>query len=203
MRHDENTKEKIINVAIECFGELGYEGTSMRLIAEKSGITKPAIYYYFPDKEKLFYGIVESVTDKLDAALEAIKDSDKNALEKLKDFMLSRFRPFKNRSNIRRLMTNLFSGSAKPKIPFNHKKMFERQEQLLLEILQQGIAEGIFRPDIDIKVFLYGIMGTMMLYSRDHFMNEASPINEELADLILGQFVDGVGVRGTLEKGAG
>ena len=202
MRHDENTKEKIIDVAIECFGELGYEGTSMRLIAEKSGISKPAIYYHFPDKEKLFYGIVESVTGKLDAALQAIKNSDKNALEKLKDFMVSRFRPFKNHSNIRRFMTNLFSGGTKLKISFNHKKMFERQEQLLLEILKQGIAEGIFRSNIDVKVFLYGIMGTMMLYSRDHFRNEAPPINEELADLILDQFIGGVGVHDILEKGA-
>ncbi|MFH1252390.1 MAG: TetR/AcrR family transcriptional regulator, partial [bacterium] len=59
MSHDESTKVKIIEVAIECFGELGYDGTSMRLIAEKSGISKPAIYYYFPDKQHLFQGIVE------------------------------------------------------------------------------------------------------------------------------------------------
>jgi len=202
MRHDENTKEKIIEVAIECFGELGYEGTSMRLIAEKSGISKPAIYYHFPDKEKLFCGIVESITDKLDTELESIKNSDKNTLDKLKDFMLSRFRPFKNRSNARRFMTNLFSGGAKLKIPFNHKKMFERQEQLLLEIIQQGIAEGVFRPDINIKVFIYAMTGTLMLFSKEHFLNAAPPITEELADQILAQFINGVGVRGTLEKGA-
>jgi len=80
MKHNENTKEKIIEIAIECFGELGYDGTSMRLIAEKTGVSKPAIYYYFPDKEKLFVGVVEFVVQKFQYQLENINNSNKNSL---------------------------------------------------------------------------------------------------------------------------
>jgi AcrR family transcriptional regulator len=44
------TRERILQVALELFGEHGYEATSLRDIAERLGITKAALYYYFPRK---------------------------------------------------------------------------------------------------------------------------------------------------------
>lgn len=193
MNNDENTKEKIIDVAIECFGELGYNGTSMRLIAEKCGVSKPAIYYYFPDKERLFTGIVEFVTQKLQSQLENIKNSNKNAREKLEDILLSRFQPHKNRVIMRRFINSIFTSGVKMNMHFDHRKMFESQQKIIQDIIQQGIEEGIFRTDINIKVFMYGLIGTMNLFSRDHFFSEAPPLNKEMANHILKQFIEGVG----------
>lgn len=44
------TREQILTVALELFGERGYEATSLRDIAERLQITKAALYYYFPRK---------------------------------------------------------------------------------------------------------------------------------------------------------
>ena len=193
MKNDENTKEKIIEVAIECFGELGYNGTSMRLIAEKCGVSKPTIYYYFPDKERLFTGIVEFVTQKLQSQLDNIKNSSKNAREKLEDILLIRFQPHKNREIVRRFINSIFTSNTKMNIHFDHRRMFENQQKTIQDIIQQGIEEGIFRADIQIKVFLYGLLGTMNLFSRDHCFSEAPPIDKETANQILNQFIEGVG----------
>ncbi len=193
MRHDENTKERIIEVAIECFGEFGYDGTSMRLIAEKTGVSKPAIYYHFPDKESLFVGIVKFVVQKFQSQLDNIKNSNKNALEKLEAILLSPFQPTKNRATIRRFMNSIFTSGIKMNKHFDHRKMFESQEQILTDIIQQGVDEGIFRADIDVKVFMYGFLGTMNLFSRDHILNDAPTIDKKLAGQILKQFVEGVG----------
>ncbi|MCG2714945.1 MAG: TetR/AcrR family transcriptional regulator [Candidatus Marinimicrobia bacterium] len=193
MKHNENTKEKIIGIAIECFGELGYDGTSMRLIAEKSGVSKPAIYYYFPDKEKLFVGVVEFVVRKFQSQLENIKNSNKNTLEKLEAILLSPFKPTKNRATIRRFMNSIFTSGIKINMHFDHHKMFESQQKIIHDIIQQGIDEGIFSANIDVKVFMYGLIGTMNLFSRDHILDDAPPINKKLADQILKQFFEGVG----------
>ena len=193
MINKKTTKETIIEVAIECFGEFGYDGTSMRLIAEKTGVSKPAIYYYFPDKESLFVGIVKFVVQKFQSRLDNIKDSNKNALGKLEDVLLSRFQPTKNRVTTRRFMNSIFTSGIKMNKHFDHRKMFESQEQILTDIIQQGVDEGIFRADIDIKVFMYGLTGTINLFSRDHILSDAPPINKKLAGQILKQFVEGVG----------
>jgi hypothetical protein len=71
--------------------------------------------------------------------------------------------------------------------------MFESQQKIIQDIIKQGIEEGIFRADINIKVFLYGLLGTMNLFSRDHYFSETPPIDKETANQILNQFIEGVG----------
>jgi AcrR family transcriptional regulator len=66
-RRGADTKAEIRRVAIELFTERGYEGTSLREIAERLGITKAALYYHFSSKES----IVRSI---FDAHLEALDD---------------------------------------------------------------------------------------------------------------------------------
>jgi AcrR family transcriptional regulator len=53
------TRARILEVARDLFTEKGYEKISLREIAEEVGITKAALYYYFPTKEKLFGALVE------------------------------------------------------------------------------------------------------------------------------------------------
>jgi AcrR family transcriptional regulator len=47
------TREKILDVALELFAQNGYDKTSLRDIAERLGITKAALYYYFERKEEI------------------------------------------------------------------------------------------------------------------------------------------------------
>jgi AcrR family transcriptional regulator len=48
------TRERILDIALELFTTQGYEGTSLRQIAERLGFSKAAIYYHFASKEDIF-----------------------------------------------------------------------------------------------------------------------------------------------------
>jgi AcrR family transcriptional regulator len=48
-----NTRERILDVALELFSTKGYEQTSLREIADRLGITKAALYYHFERKEDI------------------------------------------------------------------------------------------------------------------------------------------------------
>jgi len=50
----ENTEEKILEAAKEVFIEKGNDGTRMQEIADKAGINKSLLHYYYRSKEKLF-----------------------------------------------------------------------------------------------------------------------------------------------------
>jgi len=43
-----DTRQRIIDIALELFATRGYAGTSMRDIAAELGVTKAALYYHFP-----------------------------------------------------------------------------------------------------------------------------------------------------------
>lgn len=193
MSHDETTKEKIIEVAIECFGENGYDGTSMRMIAEKSGISKPAIYYYFPDKEQLFQGIFTYVMEKFRITLQSIKDSNKNAVEKLKEIFLIRCFSVHQNIDTKRFVSRIFSNGVKNFLKLDHQKYFREHEKIILEIIQQGIDEGTFRSDINTRYFLYSLIGAANLFTRDQMISDSPPLNQEQINALLAQLITGVG----------
>lgn len=49
----EQTRERILDVALNLFRERGYEATTMRMIAAEAGVSVGNSYYYFPTKEHL------------------------------------------------------------------------------------------------------------------------------------------------------
>lgn len=50
----EQTRERILRLADDLFAEHGYARVSMRAVAGAAGVTKPALYYHFRDKEALY-----------------------------------------------------------------------------------------------------------------------------------------------------
>jgi AcrR family transcriptional regulator len=61
-----DTRQRILDVALELFAEQGYEKTSLREIAERLDVTKAALYYHFASKEALLAGIVDSLVEPAD-----------------------------------------------------------------------------------------------------------------------------------------
>ncbi|PKG33126.1 TetR/AcrR family transcriptional regulator [Methanoregula sp.] len=66
----DEVKRKIIRTAFTHFLEKGYHGTTMGSIAESLGVTKPALYQYFPGKEELFAAVAELARDDFKGTLE-------------------------------------------------------------------------------------------------------------------------------------
>ena len=60
-------REQIIEGAIKRFSHFGIGKTTMNDIAEDLSVSKPSLYYYFPDKRSLIIGVIEKVfTDYFD-----------------------------------------------------------------------------------------------------------------------------------------
>ena len=60
-----NTKERILENALELFAQIGYLGTSMSDIAGELGITKGALYKHYTSKQEILSSIVERM-NKMD-----------------------------------------------------------------------------------------------------------------------------------------
>lgn len=52
-------KKKIMEVALKIISEQGYNNLTMRLVASRCGISATKIYYYFTNKEEIYFNIVE------------------------------------------------------------------------------------------------------------------------------------------------
>ncbi|GAY14264.1 TetR/AcrR family transcriptional regulator [Mycobacterium sp. shizuoka-1] len=63
-RPSSGTRERIQDVARELFGQKGVQRTSLQDIADRLGITKPALYYHFKSREDLVRSILQPLIDE-------------------------------------------------------------------------------------------------------------------------------------------
>jgi AcrR family transcriptional regulator len=68
--HGRDTRSRLRELALEMFAEQGYEKTSLREIAERLGVTKAALYYYFKSKEDIVASLVEDYVSELDGLID-------------------------------------------------------------------------------------------------------------------------------------
>ena len=70
---DASTRERMLDVALEAFAELGYDGASTRAIAARAGVNQGMIPYYFGTKEQLWREAVTRAFDEVHGLLEAAR----------------------------------------------------------------------------------------------------------------------------------
>jgi TetR/AcrR family transcriptional regulator, fatty acid metabolism regulator protein len=73
-----STKGKILDAALDIFSRKGFYHTKLDEIVEASHTSKGAIYFHFPNKERLFLALVDQFADLLERrVVEAIQNEDK------------------------------------------------------------------------------------------------------------------------------
>ena len=68
---NEQTKSRILAVALRAFAEQGYEGVSVRSVADQSAVTPATVTYHFPGKDELYRAACIEAVDRAYAALAA------------------------------------------------------------------------------------------------------------------------------------
>lgn len=66
-----DTRQRLIDVAVDLFTRHGFAGTSLQMIADEMGFTKAAIYYHFRTREELLAAVVEPIFEQLTGIIAA------------------------------------------------------------------------------------------------------------------------------------
>ncbi|MFI5715067.1 TetR/AcrR family transcriptional regulator [Nocardia sp. NPDC051750] len=68
-----DTKQAILDAAVQLFVSKGFEQTSLREIADAVGITKPSLYYHFSSKLELLVAVINPLLDDLRALADEVE----------------------------------------------------------------------------------------------------------------------------------
>ena len=147
------TKERILETALELFAQSGYLGTSMSDIAARLGITKAALYKHYAGKQKILDRIVQRMNE-LDAARAAAYEMPGAAPEGFAQAYLNT--PL---DRIRAYSTAQFDHWTRESFSANFRKMLtleQYRDARLAQLYQENLASGpvkymaaIFRPLTD------------------------------------------------------
>lgn len=147
------TKERILETALELFAQSGYLGTSMSDIAARLGITKAALYKHYAGKQEILDRIVQRMNE-LDAARAADYEMPGAAPEGFAKAYLNT--PL---DRIRAYSTAQFDHWTREPFSANFRKMLtleQYRDARLAQLYQENLASGpvkymaaIFRPLTD------------------------------------------------------
>ena len=148
---EDGTRARILNVAIQEFSRLGLSGARIDAIALESGANKGMIYYYFGGKEDLYVAALEESYRRFREIEGGLQIDESLPPAAALRMLVSASFDFHaaHPEFIRMVMSeNINQGEYIRKIP--ELRAINRSAITLLERLcQRGIAEGVFRADLD------------------------------------------------------
>lgn len=158
-RLDETKRVAILKAAHQRLIQYGVKKTAMQEIAEDVGIAVGTLYLYFKNKNEILIAVADADTQEHLKDIERILRSPMSASEKLKAYLVSRFRS---------VQAHRLSGSHAAELaravirlkPQLHEEQCKAVNQNVLNLLQEGIQSHLFQIDNleqDLEVFLYSI----------------------------------------------
>ena len=179
----------------------GVDGASLRQIARDAGTSIGMIYYYFPTKDDLFFGVVEETYGKLLADLEQALDRELPVKERIRRMSarLSRVTE-KELEVVRVVVREALSSSARL------ARLIERFKRGHLALVLSTVGDGIARGELDASRHpALLMMATFAITGAPHLMRRVLgsqhpfaelPEGEALADQLVDILFSGVGKKG-------
>lgn len=153
-------EEQLVTIAAHLFAQKGYEGTSLRDIAEQAGITKAALYYWFPEKEALFQRVVAGrMAALVERVTEAVTRAD-TPVAKIRAFLLCSAEHIDRDRSGWISSSNTFWSNFDPEQRQAVVPERDRFERLLRQCVSDAVAQGTLRdvdPALATRLLLSGL----------------------------------------------
>jgi TetR/AcrR family fatty acid metabolism transcriptional regulator len=155
-----NTKKRILDAAETLICEKGIAGTTISELAREAGIADSLVYKHFRGKEDLLFSVayerLQEALAQFDEALQGIRDAE-SRLRRMVWYSLryNDLHPGYTRTLLLECRSNprFYASPA--------HELLRRHAAITTDILRQGVAEGCFRDDIDMRLvrdIVYGVL---------------------------------------------
>jgi AcrR family transcriptional regulator len=159
-------RDELLELAATMFADRGLRATTVRDIADSAGILSGSLYHHFSSKEEMVDELLREFLDWLFARYQEIVDTEPNPLERLKGLFMTSFEAIADRH----AQVVIYQDEAKRLTDQSRFAYVEErnkeQRKMWVDVLNQGIEEGYFRPDIDVDLIYRFIRDTTWVSVR-------------------------------------
>jgi AcrR family transcriptional regulator len=171
-----DTKSKIMEESFKLFLKKGFADVSLNEIRKASNITTGGFYYHFDSKDTLLVAVIEKyIFNYFNSTIRQIRDFEGTPKEKLKTVIISiigddikinkstKLCESSEKIDYRTLHLLLFEGVQKYEIISKYyTEFYYNLLNFIKDVLDEGIAQGIIRMDIDSTEFATFIQTSMV-----------------------------------------
>lgn len=162
----EESRAAILKAAVAEFADHGIAGARTDAIAQAAHVNKALLYYYFKDKDTLYEAVLDHVFSGLKERVVPVLERDLAPREKMLQYLGAYFDYIAENPRFPRVVQSEWMrspGKRTAQMEGIAKQYFRPIYQKLVEVLQQGIAAGEFRP-VDPMDFLPSVVAIIIFY---------------------------------------
>ena len=179
--------EELLNKAAQLFFDKGYANTRMQDIADAIGMSRPALYHYFKNKDEVLIALTEGDALTYVHVLEDLTQNTKlSSRERLNRAIRDNIEG-KLQGSARFRFADRIQAELPPQLVASFASTRRRVFSLTSGIIQDGIERGEFRK-IDSKIAAFAVLG-MSNWTAWWFSSAGrkspSEIAQDMADLVI------------------
>ena len=164
-RNPRRRSPEIIEAAARVFAQHGFHGATTQDIADVPGIRQASLYYYFTSKEEALEVVcLQGVAGYFEVA-KAIASGPGTATDKLARLIKSHLAPLTDRSDFVRVFLN-----ERQHLPAQSRRRVGKWsrglERVFEDVIKEGVGRGEFRPDLNTRLAVLGILGISGEFAR-------------------------------------
>ena len=165
---------QIIEAAEKLFAAKGFNGTSVRDIAETADVNLAMISYYFGSKEKLFEAMFAYRSEFFKLQLESmVQNRELGPMEKMHQLIDQYIEKLTNQQCFHRIMVREQMMNNNEFITAQIHGLKIRNQALINQLINEGQEKGVFKNDVDIQLLMMTMIGTVsQLVTTQHFYKE-------------------------------
>lgn len=182
--------QRILREASVLFAAHGFAGTSIRQVVSAAGCTKPALYYYFANKEELYLRAVDDALAQLDV-IESVVDGGGSVRERMLAGLDALRAHVQERPEALRLLFRAEMRKEEGQPEVDLRSFRARDLQRIEGLLREGVLRGELRPDLDVRDAAVALVGTAHLHLQLWLDGTALP--PDLGSRVVTLFFAGIG----------
>lgn len=145
LRAAKGTRSAILEAAENLFARRGYAVTRLEDVGEAVGLTRPALFYHFPDKQTLYKAVLEEAFKPLVENIDAALSSSKPVAQRIEDAMGAWVDGVASRPTLSRLILRHVADADEHPMQAIYPES-DRFIQTAWMLVEQGIASGELKP---------------------------------------------------------
>ncbi|MFC6039259.1 TetR/AcrR family transcriptional regulator [Paenisporosarcina macmurdoensis] len=171
MKRDKPKFKQIIDAAVVVIAENGYHQAQVSKIAKQAGVADGTIYLYFKNKEDILISVFQEKMGLFVENLKLIINDGTSSSEKLLKMVENHFRVLATDHHLA-IVTQLELRQSNKEIRLKINEVLKEYLMLLDDILIEGIENGEFNADLDIRLARHMVFGTIDETITTWVMNE-------------------------------
>ena len=143
------------------FAEKGFDGTSVRDIAEEAGVNLAMISYYFGSKEKLMESLFQYRGQSITLQLESmLQNKEMSSLQKAYGLIDNYMDRIMNLQCFHKIMSREQMVNVKGATTKLIHELKRRNQELIQQLISEGQKRGEFKKNIDVPLLMATLIGT-------------------------------------------